>query len=93
MTEQATVEKQLPEVIQSVIQKGIEEIGKFVTTPGFHALINDLYSKPVEERSQFVLDVVLDPDERAKRGITAPEGMVIQRSVFYDGRPTLFCVS
>jgi len=27
------------------------------------------------------------------RGIKPPDGMVIQRSEFADGRPTLFCVS
>jgi hypothetical protein len=86
-------ERHTPEFIQSVIQEGIEEIGRFAVQPEFQALLEDLYARPREERPQFVVDVVLNPEEQARRGIVAPEGMVIQRSAFADGRPTLFCIT
>lgn len=93
MSAHTSTERHTPEFIQSVIQEGIEEIGQFVVQPQFQTLLEDLYSLPVEERPQFVIDVVLNPEEQAQRGIIAPEDMLIQRSVFADGRPTLFCVS
>ena len=86
-------EIQAPEYIQTIIREGIEEIRDFIVTPQFISLLGDLYERSHEERPKFVLDVVLSPEERARRGIAVPDGLVIQRSTFADGRPTLFCVS
>jgi hypothetical protein len=93
MSAHTSTERHTPEFIQSVIQDGIEEIGQFVVQPPFQDLLEDLYSRPVEKRPQFVIDVVLNPEEQARRGIITPDDMLIQRSTFADGRPTLFCVS
>lgn len=92
MTTIAPSETQQPEKIRSVLKEGIERIGDFVETPPIQQLLEDLYALPKEERPKFVLDVVLDAEERGRRGIEVPDGMSIQRSQFADGRPTLFCI-
>jgi hypothetical protein len=82
-----------PEEIRDIVQSGIREISAFVLRDEFVALVDELYGLPHAQRPQFVLEVVLSPEERAKRGVHVPEGLRIQRSNFDDGRPTLFCVS
>jgi hypothetical protein len=69
------------------------EIAEFVYTEEFQALVSELNRKSVSERYDFVRNVVINKDELAKRGISVPEGMIIQRSAFADKRPTLFCVT
>lgn len=93
MTTTETLGKATPELIQKMICAGIEEIGDFVVRPEFQSLLAELYALPHGARLRFVQDVVIDDDQRLLRGIQVPEGMVIQRSTFADGRPTLFCVS
>lgn len=92
-TQPATDDAQAPEVVQSTIQRGIDEIGKLVLTPEFQALLDELYALPEDDRPAFVKDVILDPDQRARRGVVLPPDMFVQRSAFADRRPTLFCVS
>lgn len=82
-----------PQALRDEVEASVLEIGKFVETDEFQELLTDLWNTPREERSDFVRDVVLDDAELERRGIDVPEGMIIQRSAFEDGRPTLFCVS
>ncbi len=82
-----------PEVIGAVIRLELERIIQFVSTPPFQALLEEMEKVPADDRPQFVLEVVLNADAIAKRGIVLPDGMQFQRSTFHDGRPTLFCVS
>jgi hypothetical protein len=82
-----------PEAIQSAICEGIKEIGRFTVTTEFQRLIDDLYRLPKVARPAFVQEVILSEEERRRRGIIVPADMVVQRSTFADGRPTLFCVS
>jgi hypothetical protein len=82
-----------PEIIQKTICAGIEEIGDFIVQSEFQSLLAELYALPHEARLRFVQDIIIDNEQRLSRGIKVPEGMVIQRSTFADGRPTLFCVS
>jgi hypothetical protein len=85
---------QPPEVVARAIHDGITKIGTFVCTPEFKALLAELYAEPAERRAAFVNDVILDRHARERRGIDdAAEGLIIQRSEFADGRPTLFCVT
>jgi hypothetical protein len=79
--------------IRATIQQSLEEIAAFVARPEFQRLLEDLYALPESERPQFVLDVVMNAEARAHRGIVVPDTMVMQRSTFADARPTLFCVS
>jgi hypothetical protein len=78
---------------QRVIQEAIGKIGSFVTTPAFRALMEECFAKDSAERPAFVSNVVLNEDERVRRGIIVPDDMVVLRSSFDDGRPTLFAVS
>lgn len=82
-----------PEKFGEEVRSHTTEIAEFVFTEEFRSLVSELYSKPTSERYEFVREVVINPDQLAKRGISVPEGMTVQRSVFADGRPTLFCVS
>jgi hypothetical protein len=66
---------------------------EYVGRLAFGRLIDDLYELPLDERPRFVDEVVLEPEQRQRRGIVEPDGIVVQRSTFADGRPTLFCVS
>ncbi len=81
------------ESLQVVIQQGIEEISEFVAKPEFQSLLEELYALPEEAQYHFVLEVLLNSDELTQRKVVLPEGMLIQRSAFGDGRPTLFCIS
>lgn len=82
-----------PDVIARHLTEAIGDIADFVTTAPFCALLDEMAELAPERRPGFVLDVVLDAQQRSARHISLPSNMVIQRSTFHDGRPTLFCVS
>jgi hypothetical protein len=69
-----------------------DEIIDFVTTPEFKAIMEELGSLQGRDRPAFVASVLVNKEELARRGVTIPEGILIQRSAFGDRRPTLFCV-
>ncbi len=87
------IEMCAPEVIAHHIKAGINEIIDFVMTEPFKELLAEMAGVPAADRPRFVLEVVLNEDERVARGVFVPDHMLIQRSTFHDGRPTLFCVS
>lgn len=82
-----------PEFVRKTVYDAVLEIGKFVMTEPFNQALVDLMATASAERPSFVLNNLLNQTEREERGIHVPENMTIQRSTFYDGRPTLFCVS
>lgn len=82
-----------PQVVRRTVHRAVLAIADFVLSAPFHRLLLELYALPEEERPGFVLDAVLNGEERRRRGIVLPAEMAIQRSTFYDGRPTLFCIS
>ncbi len=75
------------------VKSALNEIREFVVTPQFQALLSEMRQIPAESRYRFVRDVILNDSALAARTIAAPDGLIIQRSVFMDGRPTLFCVT
>ena len=75
------------------VREGIEEIIAFVYRDEFQAVVRELYSLPNEQRDAFVRQILLRPEELKARGVTPPEGMIVQRSHFADERPTIFCVT
>lgn len=79
--------------LRTEVETSIMEIARFVETEEFQDLLVELWHTPREERQDFVKNVILNEEEREKRGIEVPPRMVIQRSAFGDQRPTLFCVS
>jgi len=87
-------EKRLaPDEIGNAIRMGMSRIADFVTTEKFQNLLAEMSELPPTSRPEFVLDVVLNQQELESRGVVVPHDMMIQRSTFHDGRPTLFCVS
>lgn len=81
------------EVVARAVREELGAIIDFVDSLPFQLLLAELRFTPYDERPRFVLDVILDKAEREDRGVFVPDGMLIQRSTFHDGRPTLFCVS
>lgn len=82
-----------PEQVARAVRAEMGAIIDFVVSEPFQFLLAELRFTPFDQRPRFVLDVVLDRAEREERGVFVPENMLIQRSTFHDGRPTLFCVS
>ncbi len=81
------------ELIRETVYRAVRAIADFVLDSPFHDALVEMYELPEESIPQFVLDVFLNEEERQRREIVVPESMTIQRSTFYDGRPTLFCIS
>jgi hypothetical protein len=79
--------------VRAVIRESVHKIGQFVCRPEFQALVDELFSLDEKARPNFVLNVILNEEERRSRGIVVPDGMIIQRSTFADNRPTLFCIT
>ena len=79
--------------IRAGVRDAVKRIGRFVRCAEFKALLDDLYALEDDARPDFVLRVILNDEERKRRGIVVPDGMIIQRSTFADNRPTLFCVT
>lgn len=64
----------------------------FVTTDEFTSLMNEFSRLESTQRPLFVANVLLDDQALLDRGVSVPEGILIQRSAFGDRRPTLFVV-
>lgn len=78
--------------LSRVMREYYDDLIAFITTPAFRALHAELMSLPPQARPKFVMDVIMSPDELAARGVSVPEGILIQTSAFGDRRPTLFAV-
>jgi len=80
------------ERLYAACRSGYDEIIDFVTSDAFKAVYNELMSLSPMQRPKFVVEVLLNDSELAKRGVERPPDLLIQRSAFGDRRPTLFCV-
>jgi hypothetical protein len=80
------------EELTAVMRQNYDEIIEFILTPEFVSVYNELMSLPPPKRPAFVVSVLLEREELAKRGIVVPDGILIQTSAFGDRRPTLFVV-
>ncbi|MCF3145767.1 hypothetical protein [Streptomyces platensis] len=78
--------------LSAVMRETYDELIEFVTEPAFKAIHHELMDQPPQERPAYVARVLMQPDELARRGVTVPEGVLIQRSAFGDRRPTLYVV-
>lgn len=65
----------------------------FCNSAPFRSVVSELMGIPEDLRHDFVEIVMLSNDQLAKRGISVPSYLKIQRTQFYDERPTLFCVT
>jgi len=70
-----------------------KKIRSFVELSEFQELLKELNNVAPEDRPQFVQAVLLNTTELKTRGINTPDDLTIQRTVFQDGRPTLFCIT
>lgn len=82
-----------PDVIRATVHRAVLDIADAVLAAPFYQALTELYALAPAAQHQFVLDVFLDEQECRRRAIVLPTTMRVQRSTFYDGRPTLFCVS
>jgi len=78
--------------LSSAMRETYEELLSFVSQSAFRSLHRELMALPAEERPRFVAEVIFSPGELARRGISVPDGILIQTSAFGDRRPTLFVV-
>ncbi len=82
----------LPADYKVVLRDTYDELIDFVVTDEFKSVVEELYKLPASAQPAFVREVLLNRDELAKRGVNIPDGILLQRSSFGDGRQTLFVV-
>lgn len=78
--------------LSCAMREGYDDLIEFITRPAFKTIYAELMALPVKDRPAFVSSVILNSGELAARGITVPDGILIQASAFGDRRPTLFAV-
>ena len=78
--------------LQRVMRVHYDKIIDFVTSKFFLVAMDEMSAMSHVERPSFVVDVLLNNEELARRNIVVPDGILIQRSSFGDRRPTLFAV-
>lgn len=86
------MEKITKEELSGVMKDNYDDLINFVTTTEFREVFSELMNLTPHDRPKFVVDVFLDKEKLESKGVTVPEGILIQRSTFGDRRPTLFCV-
>lgn len=64
----------------------------FVSQPPFAAAYREMLALAPVDRPAFVNAVFLNRDELERRGVSIPDGVLVQASAFGDRRPTLFAV-
>jgi hypothetical protein len=84
--------KPVPDDLRAVMRTYYDSLIDFVLEPNFKKILDELYDLPIPERAEFVRNTILDPESLQQRGVEVPDGVLIQRSTFGDGRPTLFVV-
>lgn len=65
---------------------------EFTETDSFKNMVKELYNCEPGKRKDFVKEVILNKSELKKGGIITPDSISLERSFFFDNRPTLFCV-
>ena len=81
------------DAVATAIQDALRRVIAFASLPEFQKVVKELNEVPYEQRADFVESVLLDEDRLRDRGVSVPEDLIIQRSVFGDRRPTLFCLT
>lgn len=72
--------------------EGYEKLIAVANSPCFQRMMDELYSLPSNERPSFVANIILNPEERVRRGVEIPNDVLVLRSAFGDRRPTLSCL-
>lgn len=74
------------------MRKSYDELIDFIVDTPMKDIIEEMYTMPEDERPDFVSEKILNPEYLAGAGVSIPDDILIQRSSFGDGRPTLFVV-
>lgn len=69
-----------------------EKLSSFCTQAPFAELVAQMWALPPDLQHEFAELTILDPPFLRDRGISVPDGVIVQRSWFEDQRPTVFCV-
>ena len=79
--------------LKQAMREGYDDLIAFFLSEQFQAVWSELRELPRIARYKFIKEILLNP-ERLQReyGVHIPDGIMIQRSAFGDGRPTLFCM-
>lgn len=80
-------------ITKEELKEAYKYLASFYNQDNFQDLMNDLFSLDEQGRFTFVKEVILDERKLNERGIYPPNDILIQRSYFYDNRPTLFCLT
>ncbi len=86
------VAKKRAEHLYKIMRETYDELIDFIVDTPFKELIETMYKEPEDARPAFVTDKILNGEYLASQGIKVPDDILIQRSSFGDGRPTLFVV-
>ena len=78
--------------LSNAMRKAYDELINFIVQPAFQTMHSEMMALPPEDRPKFVVETVINLEVLEKRGITVPDGILIQTSAFGDRRPTLFAV-
>ena len=78
--------------LAAAMREHYDKLIAFVSTLEFKKAHDELRQLPLHQRPAFVDSVFMQPQELIRRGISVPDGILIQRSAFGDRRPTLFAV-
>lgn len=78
--------------LSAAMRSYYSDILGFITQPAFQVAFSEMMALDPKERPGFVNDVWLEPEVLKERGMTVPDGILIQTSAFGDRRPTLFVV-
>lgn len=79
--------------VKSSISSALSVLQEIVEDPDFQGMLRALWNTDEFHRDRFVADVLLNPNEiRERFGVVLPSDVLLQRSSFSDGRPTLFCL-
>lgn len=70
------------------------ELISFFNDEPFQKVVAELFSIPDRsERFEFVKEQLINKQYLLAKGVDVPEDIIVQRSYFYDNRPTLFCLT
>lgn len=82
-----------PTAVQSVIREALGSVHTVVQSEQFQSMLREFWRLAPSDRADFVDQVLLNPTElRLRFDLVLPDDVLLQRSSFADGRPTLFCL-
>ena len=78
--------------LSAAMREAYDDLIEFVMLEPFQKMYSELMALPFTDRPTYVMDVIMNPEVRASRGLRVPEGILLVTSAFGDRRPTLLAV-